>query len=626
MGMPYADLKSSIELELSKAIRAMGYDGVELANTISMSGLHGDVSCSVSFRISKEAKRSPQDIASAIVSGIGRIKHVGSVTADNGFINFRLERQGFSKDMVEYIRRGSPDSTPTEKRKKIIVEYVSVNPVDPWHVGKLRNALLGDAISNLYEACGYQVERENYMDNLGLQASEGVWGLMNQERIGVVREPNAKFDHFIGKVYVAVNALIESRPETMDEVKRTLALMEQDGTYESGLSREMAEGFLNAERQTAFSYGIYQDVVVWEGDIMRERLLERMLAMLERKGLAKTPKDGKYKGCVVVELADLKEMPKELTGLREEAKVLIRSDGTANYIAKDIAFHMWKLGMIENTFKFSKFMERQPNGEPLYTTSRDGIQIDFGNAGAAITVTGNEQKFEQLLLKAVISAVDKQKGMLIKHVGYGLVELEGKKLAGRKGTWVGYTADDLLAEGEKRAIAAMKESNELSKEEKETVARKVALAAIKFEYLKLSPEKTINFSWDRALNFEGDSGPYCQYMYARASRILEKAGAQRPGPIDDASAFENDDVFNLVKLMAVRGEMAEKACREERPNVIADYLSNLASAFSVFYEKVPVLKEGSDMRRRSMLALVEAFRNTIKATLELLGIEAIERM
>ncbi|MCL4379136.1 MAG: arginine--tRNA ligase [Candidatus Marsarchaeota archaeon] len=626
MGSPYADLKSSIELELSKAIMAQGYKSADLANTIAISGAHGDVSCSVSFRISKEAKMSPQDAASGIVSRMGRIKHVSSVTADNGFINFHLDRQSFSKEMVEYIRRGSQDSAPAMKRKKIIIEYVSVNPVDPWHVGKLRNALLGDVISNLYEACGYQVERENYMDNLGLQASEGVWGLMNQQRIGISTEPNAKFDHFIGRVYVAVNTLMESRPETVEEVKKTLALMEQDGTYESKLSREMAEGFLNAERQTAFSYGIYQNVVIWESDIMRERLLDKMLATLERKGLAKRPNEGKYKGCVVVELADLSDTPKELTGLREEAKVLIRSDGTANYIAKDIAFHMWKLGMIENTFKFSKFIERQPNGEPLYTTSRTGTQIDFGNADAAITVTGSEQKFEQLLVKAVISAIDKQKGALIKHVSYGLVELEGKKLAGRKGTWIGYTADDLLAEGGKRAIAAMKENNELTKEEKETIARKVALAAIKFEYLKLSPDKAINFLWDRALNFEGDSGPYCQYTYARASRIIEKSGIKTIDEIKDTGVFDNDAVFGLVKLMSARGEITEKARREDRPNVITDYLSGLAAAFSSFYETVPVLKEESESRKMSLLVLVDAFRNTMKGTLALLGIDAIERM
>ena len=626
MDSPYASLKSSIELELAKAIGALGYKAADLSNTITVSGAHGDVSCSAAFRISGAAKKSPSDVASSIVSSIGKIKHVSKVTADNGFINFHLDREGFSKEMVGYIKSGSPDSGPAGNGKKLIVEYVSVNPVHPWHVGQLRNALVGDTIANLYEACGYDVERQNYMDNLGLQAAKALWGTMNVDKLGIGQGQKRRLDYSIGEVYVAANKLVDEQPALENEVKKVLALMEQDGTYESKLAREMAEGFLNAERETAFSYGIHQDVVIWESDIVREKLLEKMLLMLEKKGITKKPTEGKYKGCVVIELADLRNLPKELTGLREEAKVLVRSDGSANYIAKDIAFHMWKLGMIANTFKFSKFIEKQPNGEPLYTTAQEGTQIEFGDADGTITVTGNEQKFEQLLVKIVISAVNPDKGKLLKHIGYGLVDLEGKKLAGRMGTWVGYTADDLLMEAEKRASAAMKGSEGMTAEERARIAKKVALAAIKFEYLKLSPEKRINFSWDRALNFEGNSGPYCQYTYARASRIIEKSGIATIDRIKDTSAFVDDSVFRLVKLMSARGEITEKACREDRPNVIADYLSDLATAFSIFYEKVPVLKEQSEGRKMSMLMLVDAFRNTMKGTLALLGVEAIERM
>ncbi len=626
MDSPYAALKGAIEQELARSINDLGYKDVGLSNTIAVSDAHGDVSCSVAFRISKSAKKSPQDTAFEISSKLGKIKHVSKVTADNGFINFHLDREGFSKEMVSYIKRGSPDSEQESKGKKLIVEYVSVNPVHPWHVGQLRNALVGDTIANLYEACGYDVERENYMDNLGLQAAKAIWGTMNIDKLGIEHGKQRRLDYSIGEVYVAANKLMEAQPALDSEVKKTLALMEQDGTYESKLAREMAEGFLNAESETAFSYGIYQDVIIWESDIVREKLLEKMLSMLEARGITKKPTYGKYKNCVVIELADLKDPPKELTGLKEEAKVLVRSDGSDNYIAKDIAFHMWKLGMIDNTFKFSKFMERQPNGEPLYTTSQDGIQMGFGDADFAIAVIGNEQKFEQLLVKVVISAVNPDKGKLMKHIGYGLVDLEGKRIAGRKGTWIGYTADDLLIEAEKRAFGAMKEGEGMTQEEKARIAKKVALAAIKFEYLKLSPDKKIDFSWGRALNFEGNSGPYCQYTYARASRILEKSGISAVNEVKDASVFADENVFKLVKLMAASGEITEKACREDRPNVVTDYLSDLAAAFSAFYENVPVLKEQSEGKRMTMLMLVDAFRSTMKGMLALLGIEAIERM
>ncbi len=623
MESPYEVLKRSMEAELRKAADGLGYLDADPANTIVPSKAQGDISCSIAFRISNAIKKPPSEISSNMAARIGSIEYVSKVSSDNGFINFYLDRERFSKDTISYIKSGSPDSLQGNG-KRLIVEYVSVNPVHPWHVGHLRNALIGDVVANLYERCGYIVERQNYMDNLGLQAAEAMWGTMNIDKLSVKQGAERRLDYSIGEVYVATNRLLEKDPGLIAEVKKVLSLAEQDGTYESKLAREMAEGYLSAERQTAFSYGIYQDVVIWESDIVKEKLLEKMLEMLARKGITKKPTEGKYKGCVVIELADLKDLPKELTGLKEEAKVLIRSDGSANYIAKDIAFHMWKLGIIENSFKFSKFMERQPNGEPLYTTSQEGAEIGFGSADGAITVTDSEQKFEQLLVKVVISALgERQKAEALKHIGYGIVTLEGAKLSGRKGTWVGYTADDLLREAKERARSAVKPNDSISAEEREVIAEKVAVAAIKFEFLKISPEKNITFSWERALNFNGGSGPYCQYTYARASRILEKSGTE-PG-ITSPGAFEEQSTFSLVKLMALHKEMIEKACREDRPNVITDYLSELAVSFSKFYESVPVLK-GDEREKAARLSLVAAFRNVMKEMLGILGIEAIEKM
>ncbi len=628
MESPYSQVKSAIQRELQKSMKAFGYsDGLE--NTITESKGIGDISCSVAFRISKSAKKAPDKIASEIASKLGKIDYVSKITAEKGFLNFHLDRQSFSRAIVEYLikNQGAFLNSDTGSGKKLIIEYVSVNPVHPWHVGHLRNALIGDTISNLYEACGYKVERQNYMDNLGLQATEAVWGTMNIDMLGVEQGKERRLDYSIGEIYVAANKLLEKRPELVSDVKKVLALMEEDGTYEAKLARDMAEGFLNAERETAFSYGVYQDVVVWESDIVRERLLEKMLEMLDRKKITKKPTEGKYKGCVVIDINDLKDLPKELKGLREEAKVLIRSDGAANYLAKDIAFHMWKLGIIGNTFKFSKFIEKQPNGSPLYTTSQEGTQIEFGNADGAITITDTKQSFEQLLIKVVLHTIgESKKAEALKHIGYGVVDLESGKLSGRKGTWIGYTADDLLREAKERARAAIKPSEDVGADDREKIADKVALGAIKFEFLKISPEKKIVFSWDRALNFEGNSGPYCQYTYARASRILEKSGVNEfTQNLSDTNAFDEESTFQLIKLMSQCQETVEKACREDRPNVITDYLTDLAISFSKFYETVPVLKE-SGSNKDARLLLVAAFRHVMKAMLSVIGIDAIERM
>ena len=232
--------------------------------------------------------------------------------------------------------------------------------------------------------------------------------------------------------------------------------------------------------------------------------------MLER------PTGGKYSGCVIIALAKLKNLPKEFQGLREEAKVLIRSNGAPNYLAKDIAFHMWKFGLLEDAFRYGVFMERQPNGKPLYTTNNSGSAMTFGNAKKSVNVIDYRQSSEQLMIKVIFDAMGRSDAAQgLNHLAYGVVELENGILAGRKGTWVGFTADDLLREATEKAITLISERFKDDKRNRAEIASAVALGAIKFEFLKYSPEKNITFSWKNALNFEGNSGPYCQYMHAR---------------------------------------------------------------------------------------------------------------
>ena len=629
MASPYEALTSSIQESVATALEGLGYGAEGLQNSIGMSERSGDISCSIAFRASKERKKDPAAVAAEVASRLGMIPMIRKAEAEGGFINFYIDRKEFSKEVIGHALRekDSVAASGMGKGAKMIVEYPSANPVHPLHVGQLRNAVLGDAISNIYKSCGYRVERQDYIDDLGLQAAEAVWGTMHIDSLEVKQSPERKFDHSLGEIYVEVHRRAEKEPGIMDEVKETLRLMEQDGTYESKLSREMAESYVRAEYETAFAFSMYHDVLIWESDIVRERLVDKALRMLKGKGITKEPKAGKYSGCVIIDVKDLGELPRELQGLREESKVLVRSDGTPNYIAKDIAFHMWKFGIIENSFKYAKMIDRQPNGEPLYTTAKEGTAMDFGGAAGTINPIDTRQSYEQTLIKAVFSSMgEAAHADMLKHLAYGVVQLEHAPLAGRKGTWVGYTADDILREATEKALSLIKERSELGEGEQARIARSVAVAAIKFEFLKVSPERSIVFSWKRALNFEGNSGPYCQYTYARASRILEKAQESQAAPEPKGSAaFEEEEAFLLVKHMSRCADMMQKAARECRPNVISDYLILLAMSFSRFYETVPVLK-GPKEEREARLALISAFRHVMKAMLNALGIDAIDRM
>lgn len=617
----FSDLNKSLSEALAGTLDSLGYKNEDVLSTLSISKAFGDISSSVALKIAKRSKSKPDAISKKIVAAIKTPEYVSKVTGDNGFINFHLDRTRFCALVIERAKAEGEAFARSDsmKGKTAIIEYPSVNPNKPWHIGQLRNALLGDSIANLYAAVGYSVERENYIDDLGIQMAEILWWY---QKNNLAMPPNKKFDHWLGEEYVKINDYIEKTDSKL-EIERTHSQMEQDGTYESKLAREIATKCLEAQYQTSFSFDIYQDLMIWESDILREGIFERALTTLKNKGIAKEEKEGDYKGCTIIDLSVVKDLPSELKNLNENVKVLIKSDGTSTYLAKDIAFHMWKFGLMGEVFKYSLFLEKQPNGEPIYTTSPDGKAMKFGNADAAVNIIDTRQSHPQTILKLAFALLGRENvADKIKHVAYGEVELESGSLSGRKGNWIGYSADDVFFEAVSKARTLITSRFEFSDKEQEQVAKSVALAAVKFEFLKYGIEKKIVFSWEKAMNFEGSSGPYQLYMYARANRILEDAKSKRTKlQFSDISDHE----FALVKHIAMAKDIVEKACSEGRPNVITDYINELSASFSKFYEFCPVLK-AEDSKRGFRIALTMLFRDVSASMLRLIGIEPLQRM
>lgn len=627
METPYSALRAGIARLVDDAADMLGYGVADSLDTIDFSEQFGDLSCSVAFRLAKEHKKSANEIASALASKLGKSDYVDGAEVKNGFINFRVNRSGFAKAVIGHVLSSKESVARSDigKGREVIIEYPSVNPAHPWHIGHLRSAFLGDVISNAYEACGYAVEREDYIDDMGLQVGQAVWGQMHEDLIKVGSEGGKKFDHWLGELYVAVNAYAQSH-DIAEQVKETLTHMEQDGTYENDIARRLTEECVRSYYQTSFNYNIYHDILVWESDILREKLFEKSLGMLKNKGVAVFMESGDYAQCTVINLESIKDLPKEFRGMKEKVKVLVRSNGVPTYVAKDIAFHMWKLGLLPNTFKYSTFIEKQPNGKVLYTTHREGKSMDYGNVDKAINFIDARQSSEQETVRLALNALGESKaaGGLM-HVAYGLVALEEGTVSARKGTGTGYSADELLREATAKALTLIKSRFNFDSEEQEKIARNVALSAIRFEYLKVSPERTVIFSWGKALDLEGNSGPYAQYTYARATRILENAKAVEDTKVADFSGI-TDAEFELVKLISKAGAILEKTCNEYRPNVITEYVNSISHTFAKFYELSPVLKAESDELRRARLALVSAFVYTMKGVLGVLGIEPLGRM
>ncbi|MCL5427686.1 MAG: arginine--tRNA ligase [Candidatus Marsarchaeota archaeon] len=617
-----AELAQLIKEAIGKAYPEIALDEKELLYSISYSlDAEWDISSSIAMRIARQVKKTPAEVAEAAAKGMRSGRLIVSATSLGGYINAKLDEKELVRQVIGDVVEmgGRYGSSDTGRGKKVLIEYPSVNPNKPWHLGHLRNPLLGDSISRIMAFCSYKVERMDYIDDLGLQMAEMLWGSRHLDW-----NPNGKkYDQFLGEKYVEINRHIKE-PGVEDEIKSLLKIIEdpkERDSVESATVREIAENCVRAQYATAFAYGICHDGMVWESDILHERLLDNALALLKEKGIARVPESGKYAGCLVVSKGAVENG-------EDDSKVLVRSNGAATYLAKDIAFHMWKLGIMKADFKFSKFI-KQPDGTCVLSTGAAGEPAGFGRADIAVNTIGSAQKAQQEILKNVLSEVSGRSSVL-HHLSYGEVGLAEGSLSGRKGTWLGesrnYTADDLLRETKAKALDMMKASREpAGGVDPEEVSGRVALAAIKFDFLRVDPARKLVFDWDRALDFNANSGPYCMYMYARATRILEKGAAdpKRIMPGGFAQMGRGDELA-LVKLISQCRDVVEKACKEYRPNVIADYVMELSFMFGKFYQSTDVLKSGEAMPLR--LAIVWAARQAIYNMLCLLGIETVERM
>ncbi len=618
----YQAIKERIADEVVAASNRSGYNVTkeEAAASISFAEKYSDISSTIAMKLAKAHSKASSDIGNEIIRNTKAISSVERVSFENGFINFHLERNIFFSGVLDEVtKRGWADEKGA-KRAKVIAEYPSINPAHPLHIGHVRSALLGDSISNILETTGYEVEREDYIDDLGLQAAEALWGVMNMERIGITFNPSKKYDHMLGEIYVTVNQKIKADQSVMDEIKKTSELMEQSGTYESKLLQDMVESFLKAEYDTLFKMGIFHNVMVWESAILANKLLEKAIENLDKEHITERPKEGKYAGCIIIDIKKLKGAPESMTGLQETTKVLVRSNGTPGYFSKDLAFHMWKFGLIRTQMRFKKFIE-QPNGSPVYSTAKDGEPMEFGGAETAINPIDSRQSYEQDLVGLIIGNMAKKARFV--HIPYGTVDLEGGVLSGRKGSWIGFTADDLISEAVAKARELVSPRDEISEKERERIADAVAMAAIRFEFLKISYEKKIVFSWERALNFEGNSGPYCQYMYTRANRIVASV---KEAPIIAENYKISDTEFDLIKKIAAYWEQVSKASEEMKPHILAAYLNELCALFGKFYEAKQVSKADTAEERRARLGIVIAFREVAGLIMDILGIKRLEAM
>jgi len=527
-------------------------------------GEHADLASTVAFSLAKTKKQNPAQISTELATDLSNRPGLASVQveAKGPYINFILGPEYIEETLKEAVRPGY-GTLPT-RPGRVVLEHTSANPNGPLHVGHIRNTIIGDTLARCLRKAGHRVEVQYYVNDMGRQIAIVSWGF-SQLEIG--RKDGEKGDHHVARVYIAANKEIENDPSITEKIDDLMQHVESRDAEVSSRFRSVVSQCLDGFKVTLGRLNAHHDRFVWESDFIRNGDTERVLDRISRMDECHT--DGRM-------WVDLSEF-----GFEKEY-VLRRSDGTSVYAARDLAYHIWK-----------------------------GRNFD-----RMIDVLGADHK----LIGAQLIATLKLQGEKYPEIVYfEFVSLPEGSMSTRAGKFV--SADQLLDEVTAKAYEEVTVRRpELDEDTRNAIARSVALAAIRYDIVKISPEKNTVFDWKEALDFERQSGPYIQYAYARACSILEKAG-----DFEEAYVLERESEIALAKHLAKFPFVIEMVVRELKPHLLAIYARELADLFNSFYHFEPVLRS-EGVTRKSRLTLVKATQNTLGEALESLGIDATRTM
>ncbi|MER3460555.1 MAG: arginine--tRNA ligase [candidate division GAL15 bacterium] len=611
--VPVRDLKAELRQAVEQALALLGIqEPVEVVVQRTPPDRPEDYGSPVAFTLARTLRRPPPEIAQQLAAHIRRPPGVVGVEPVGGYVNFTLASDELVRAATEPLR------PPPPVGRRVLVEHTSVNPNKELHVGHLRNVALGDALSRILRYAGYEVQILNYIDDTGRQVAETLLAL---QRYGLQYDGLTKYDHWVGEAYVRLHREMEDpalRAEVEAGVRAVLHRLE------SGALRPEVERILQAQLETMWRLGAEYDALVWESDLVREGLLQQALALLERTPYVQRPGEGKYAGALVMDTSAF------VQGLEDPYLVLVRSDGTATYPAKDIAFQFWKMGLLQG-LGFRPFT-RQPSGRVLYTSHPEGDRsVRFGGCEETINVIDATQSYPQRVVRTALAAAgrpDLAKGA--HHLAYETVTLEGRRISGRRGHTV--SVDEVLDEAHRRARAVVAEKNP-DHPDPDRAAEQVGIGALRFAMVKTEPRRQIDFRWEQALSFDGDSGPYVQYAHARAASLLRRA--EEAGLLGEEPDFAQvtDYERSVARALLDFPEAVAASAAQRTPHVLAQYLLDLAAAWNAYYNArspdgnpaTPVLQSPPGLRG-ARLALVRQVRDVLRTGLKLLGVPAPEVM
>ena len=618
----------------------------------------GETASPMCFELAKRLKKAPRIIAQEIADTLPKIPGIARVeVAGGGYLNAFFDRTEFWKSLTTEIQSGTYASLPG----RVIVEHTSINPNKAAHIGHLRNAVLGDTMVRVLRHSGREVAVQNYIDNTGVQVADVVIAFHQMEEMPLVKvkelSHQPKFDYLCWDLYAkATQFFAEDKVRAGQLRGETLRAIEAGEGEIAEMSSVIADAIVGFHLRTMSRLDIYYELLARESEILHLHFWDAAFEKLQASGAIQFSKSGKTAGCWIMPWNHGGSPGSEETDEEDQAKIIVRSNGTVTYVGKDIAYQLWKFGLLGKDFHYRRWPDA-PTGHELWATTAGATETGaphFGGATTVYNVIDSRQAYLQDVVAEGVRALGHPKEAdnsvhfayeivaltprCAAELGYELSAEEASKpyveVSGRRG--FGVKADDLIDRMLKAAEERVRLKHpEMGSAELASTANALAIGALRFFLLKFTRNTIIAFDFEDALSAEGETGPYCQYAVVRIRGIRRKdrlGEAGRDAPVENTFAAqnlagtENQDVWELLLLAGSLDYATDAAIHAQEPAFVAKYAFQLAQAFNNFYHRHHILSEADEQKRAFLLALTGLVEEKLKETLKLLGIEAPEKM
>ena len=632
----------------------------------------GEAATPIAFELAKRLKRAPRQIAQEIAAGLGPVPGVARLeVAGAGYLNAYFDRAAFwEAAQKESAGQRMPEAAPSDK---IIVEHTSINPNKAAHIGHVRNAVLGDTMARTLRHAGHNVQVQNYIDNTGVQVADVVIGFLEVEKRTPVSvkmlamEP--RFDYYCWDLYAKVTQSFAEDKARAEKIRgQTLKAIEEGKGEEAEVAQVLADAIVTCHLQTMARLGITYELLARESEILHLHFWDLAFAKLKESGAIQFARYGKMAGCWIMPWNEDSKPDSQATQERSanggekaedeitQDKIIVRSNGTVTYVGKDIAYQLWKFGLLGKDFQYAKWPQ-VPQGEEVWATTSGNSDSKAPHFGEPAKRVYNVIDTRQAYLQEVVAEGLRRLGhqeeaknsihlayervtltpRCAAEMGYELTGEEAQKayveVSGRKG--LGVKADDLIDRLEEAALTEVRQRHaEMNAEEQQRTAHAIAVGALRFFLLKFTRNAIIAFDFKDALSFEGETGPYIQYAVVRIRGIRRKGAEAATGRVEltreaadkllggaDGAGF-----WELVLLAGSLDYAVDATIAAQEPAFLAKYAFQLAQAFNNFYHKHHILSEADEQKRAFLLALTELVERQLVRALDLLGIEAPDKM